>query len=87
MKMFAKNGLPLKVSTQWTEDTYTQNNRYDSLTHTEVAGWLVRINGFKYPRDDFDEGDYTVRYTPKEGRTPEGRMKAIEQALKDGGYK
>jgi hypothetical protein len=48
---------------------------------------LVRINGFKYPRDDFDEGDYTVRYTPREGRTQEGRMKAIEQALAEGGYR
>ena len=87
MRVFAKNGLPLKVSTQWTEDVYCNQDRYGNLKHTEVKGWLVRINGFKYPRDDFDEGDYTVRYTPREGKTQEGKMKAVEQALADGGYK
>ena len=86
MRIFAKNGLPLKVSTQWTEDVYTNQDPHGNIYHNDVEGWLVRINGFKYPRDDFDEGDYTVRYTPKEGRTPEGRQKAIEQALKEGGY-
>jgi len=46
-----------------------------------VAGWLVRINGKKYPRDNYaDDGvDWTYRYTAP--NTDKGRQTAIRRAL------
>jgi len=49
-----------------------------------VAGWLVRINGQKYPRGHTDgdgSPDWTYRYTSP--NTEEGRRTAIERALKE----
>ena len=90
-KKFGKNGLPLKVTSQWTNDTYhyrTSKNS-DDLQAETVEGWLVRINGLKFPRPQWNNDvdseffDYSYRYTPQEGRTEYGRQIAINNALKD----
>ena len=88
IKRFDKNGLPLKIKTEWTNDTYhyrTHKNS-DDLQAETVEGWLVRINGFKFPRGHTDgdgSPDWTYRYTPAEGRTEYGKQIAIGDALKD----
>ena len=44
-KMIAKNGLPLKIKAEWTNDIYhyrTYKNS-DDLQAETVEGWLVRI--------------------------------------------
>ena len=90
-KKFGKNGLPLKVTSQWTNDTYhyrTSKNS-DDLQAETVEGWLVIINGMKFPRPQWNNDvdgeffDYSYRYTPQEGRTEYGRQIAINNALKD----
>ena len=91
LKKFDKNGLPLKITTQWTDDTYhyrTSKNS-DDLQAETVEGWLVRINGVKFPRPrwnndvDVDFFDYSYRYTPAEGKTEYGKQIATTDALKD----
>ena len=90
-KIIAKNGLPLKIKAEWTNDTYhyrTSKNS-DDLQAETVEGWLIRINGLKFPRPqwnndvDGDFFDYSYRYTPKEGNTEYGKQVAITDALKD----
>ena len=62
-KKFDKNGLPLKIKAEWTNDTYhyrTHKNS-DDLQAETVEGWLVRINGFKFPRPRWNndvDGDF-----------------------------
>ena len=76
-RAIANNGLPLKIQTEWTEDVYTNQDIDGNISTVEVNGWLIRINGKKYPRQLGDEGiDWTYRYTTKD------RRKAIENALK-----
>ena len=95
MRLIAENGLPLKITTQWTDDTYYDNDGYDTIQNIEVSGYIVRINGKKYPRgnvyQDEDTGefriDWTYRYTPPEGKTQSGRLTAIRNALKDAGIR
>jgi len=90
-KKFDNNGLPLKVTAQWTDDVYHyRTSKYsDDLQAETVAGWLVRINGFKFPRpqwnNDYDGDffDYSYRYTPQEGQTEYGKRIAINNAIKD----
>ena len=76
-KAIADNGLPLKIQTEWTEDTYTNEDEHGNIETVDVKGWLVRINGKKYPRDNWgDDGpDWTYRYTSKD------RNQAILNAL------
>ena len=90
-KMIAKNGLPLKIKAEWTNDTYhyrTHKNS-DDLQAETVEGWLVRINGMKFPRPqwnndvDGDYFDYSYRYTPAEGKTDQGKQVAINDSIKD----
>ena len=53
---------------------------------TNVAGWLIRINGKKYPRGHTGgdgEPDWTYRYTPEQGNTEEGKRIAINRALRE----
>ena len=81
-KAIADNGLPLKIQTEWTEDVYTNQDQYGNIETVEVNGWLVRINGKKYPRQLGDDGiDWTYRYTAP--NTEEGRQTAIKRALQD----
>ena len=81
-RAIANNGLPLKIQTQWTEDTYTNQDQHGNIETVEVNGWLVRINGKKYPRQLGDEGiDWTYRYTAP--NTEEGRQIAIKRALQE----
>jgi len=85
-KLIADNGLPLKVTAQWTDnDYYERKNDYtDDLKCINVAGWLIRINGKKYPRGHTDgdsSPDWTYRYTPEEGHTEYGKRIAIQRAL------
>ena len=77
-RAIATNGLPLKIQTEWTEDFYTNQDQYGNIQTVDVNGWLVRINGKKYPRDNYgDDGvDWTYRYTTKY------RRQAIDNALK-----
>ena len=78
-RAIATNGLPLKIQTEWTEDSYTKQDDNGNIETVDVKGWLVRINGKKYPRDNYgDDGvDWTYRYTTK------NRRQAIYHALSE----
>ena len=81
-RAIANNGLPLKIQTEWTEDVYTNQDIDGNISTVEVDGWLIRINGKKYPRQLGDEGiDWTYRYTSP--NTEEGRQTAIKRALSE----
>jgi|TARA_B100000123_G_scaffold239500_1_gene192212 hypothetical protein len=81
-RAIADNGLPLKIQTEWTEDVYTNQDIDGNISTVEVNGWLIRINGKKYPRQLGDEGiDWTYRYTSP--NTEEGRQIAIKRALQE----
>ena len=87
-RAIADNGLPLKIQTEWTENDYWERVHPDSddLRCVPVKGWLVRINGRKFPRGHTDgdgEPDWTYRYTPEDGNSKVGRICAIENALRD----
>ena len=88
IRAIADNGLPLKIKAEWTENDYWDRTHPDTddLTCVTVAGWLVRINGRKYPRGHFDGDDtpdWTYRYTPQEGNTEAGKKIAIDRALSE----
>ena len=79
-RAIANEGIPLKIQTQWTENDYWERRYPDSdeMDCVAVRGWLVRINGKKYPRQLGDEGiDWTYRYTSKD------RDQAIKNALQE----
>ena len=79
-RYFSKSGLPLKITATWTDDDYWDRKYPDSdeMECTNVAGWLIRINGKKYPRQLGEEGiDWTYRYTTKD------KDEAIKNAIKD----
>ena len=80
-RAIANNGLPLKIQTDWTEDVYTNQDIDGNIKTVDVNGWLIRINGKKYPRGNYgDDGlDWTYRYTSP--NTEEGRQTAIKHAL------
>ena len=85
-RAIADNGLPLKIQTEWTDNDYWERVHPDSddMKCVNVAGWLVRINGKKYPRGNYaddDTLDWTYRYTAP--KTEEGRKIAIERALQE----
>lgn len=86
MKAIADNGLPLKITAQWTDNDYWERKHpdLDELECINVAGWLIRINGKKYPRGHTDgDGtpDWTYRYTA--GHDEEGKQVAIKRALSE----
>ena len=90
MKIIAPNGLPLKIQAQWTDDDYYERRHPDSdeMDCVNVAGWLIRINGKKFPRGHTDgdgSPDWTYRYTGGK-KTEEGKKWAINQALISGGF-
>ena len=83
IKAFSKNVLPLKIKAEYTRDEYYDYDQGE-LRCIPVEGWLVRINGVKFPRPDvWDDGrlDWTYRYTPKD--TAEGKMIAVEKAVRE----
>ena len=81
-RAIAENGLPLKIQTEWTEDVYTNQDIDGNISTEDVNGWLIRINGKKYPRQLGDEGiDWTYRYTAP--NTEDGRQIAIKRALQE----
>ena len=83
-RAIANNGLPLKIKTQYTENDYWERRYPDSdeMDCVAVRGWLIRINGKKYPRQLGDEGiDWTYRYTAP--NTEDGRQIAIKRALQE----
>ena len=81
-RAIANNGLPLKIQTEWTEDVYTNQDIDGNISTVGVNGWLIRINGKKYPRQLGDEGiDWTYRFTSP--NTEEGRQIAIKNALQE----
>jgi hypothetical protein len=74
----------LKIQVEWTDNDYWERRHPDAddLTCINVAGWLVRINGRKYPRGNYaddDTLDWTYRYTAP--RTEQGIKTAINRAL------
>ena len=81
-RAIADNGLPLKIQTEWTEDVYTNQDIDGNISTVEVNGWLIRINGKKYPRQLGEDGiDWTYRFTAP--RTDEGMQTAIKNALQE----
>ena len=83
-RAIANEGIPLKIQTQWTENDYWERRHPDGdeMDCVAVRGWLVRINGKKYPRQLGDEGiDWTYRYTAP--NTEDGRQIAIKRALQE----
>ena len=79
-RAIADNGLPLKIQTQWTEDVYTDQDIDGFIKTVDVNGWLIRINGKKYPRQLGEDGiDWTYRYTAP--KTERGQKTAIKRAL------
>ena len=81
-RAIAINGLPLKIDTEWSENIYTNQDIDGNIETVDVKGWLIRINGKKYPRQLGDEGiDWTYRYTSP--NTEEGRQIAIKRALQE----
>ncbi len=82
-RAIANEGIPLKIQTEWTENDYWERRYPDSdeMDCVEVRGWLVRINGKKYPRGNYgDDGlVWTYRYTSP--KTEEGRKTEIKHAL------
>ena len=85
IKLISRQGLPLKIQAEWTEDVYTNQDKDGNIKTVDVKGWLIRINGKKYPRDNYgDDGiDWTYRWiSPK---TEEGRQTAIERSLSQAG--
>ncbi len=90
MKMISKKGLPLKITTEWTDNDYwnRKSDYDDDLEVVNVSGWQVRINGVKFPRGHTDGNgypDWTYRYT-RHGKTEQGRKFAIESAITSGGF-
>ena len=85
IKLISRQGLPLKIKAEWTEDVYTNQDKDGNIKTVDVKGWLVRINGKKYPRDNYgDDGiDWTYRWTAP--NTEEGRQTAIERSLSQAG--
>ena len=83
-RAIANNGLPLKIQTEWTDNDYWERKYEDSdeMECVNVAGWLIRINGKKYPRQlGEDDIDWSYRYTSP--NTEEGRQEAIKRALSE----
>jgi len=85
-KLIADNGLPLKITAKWTDDDYHERRNPDSddMKVVNVAGWLIRINGKKYPRGHTDgdgSPDWTYRYTAENNK--EGKQVAIQRALRE----
>ena len=81
-RAIAINGLPLKIDTEWSENIYTNQDIDGNIETVDVKGWLIRINGKKYPRQLGDKGiDWTYRYTAP--NTEEGRQTAIKNALQE----
>ena len=83
-RAIANNGLPLKIRTEYTENDYWERRYPDSdeMDCVAVRGWLIRINGKKYPRQlGEDDIDWTYRYTAP--NTEEGRQTAIGRALSE----
>ena len=79
-RAIADNGLPLKIHTEWTENTYTNQDQHGNIETVDVKGWQVRINGKKYPRQLGENGiDWTYRYTTTD------RDQAIKNALQEAG--
>ena len=86
LRAIANNGLPLKIRAEYTENDYweRQHPDTDDLTCVAVRGWLIRINGKKYPRGHTDgdgNPDWTYRYTAP--KTEEGMQIAIKHALNE----
>ena len=82
-----KHTPKLRIQAEWTSDSYCHQNARGDITEVGVDGWLVRINGLKFPRAKWDDDrmgwDWSWRYTPNEGNTEAGKLKAIDHAMRD----
>jgi hypothetical protein len=84
LRAIANNGLPLKIRAEYTENDYWERRYPDSdeMDCVAVRGWLIKINGKKYPRQLGEDGiDWTYRYTAP--KTEEGMQIAIKRALSE----
>ncbi len=84
LRAISNNGLPLKIRAKYTENDYWERRYPDSdeMDCVAVRGWLIRINGKKYPRQLGEDGiDWTYRYTAP--KTEEGMQIAIKRALSE----
>jgi hypothetical protein len=89
MRAIAGNGLPLKITAQWTDNDYYERRHPDTddMDCVNVAGWLIRVNGKKFPRGHTDgdgSPDWTYRYTA--GHDEEGKKVAVNRALIEGRF-
>ncbi len=87
-RAIANNGLPLKIQTEYTNNDYWERRYPDSdeLECINVAGWLIRINGKKYPRQlGEDDIDWSYRYTCENNES--GKQIAIQRALTEAGLR
>ena len=87
-RAIANNGLPLKIQTEWTDNDYWERKYEDSdeMECVNVAGWLIRINGKKYPRQlGEDDIDWSYRYTCENNES--GKQIAIQRALTEAGLR
>ena len=87
-RAIANNGLPLKIQTEWTDNDYWERRYPDSdeMECVNVAGWLIRINGKKYPRQlGEDDIDWSYRYTCENNES--GKQIAIQRALTEAGLR
>ena len=85
-RAIANNGLPLKIQTEWTDNDYWERRHPDTddMECVNVAGWLIRINGKKYPRGHTDgDGHPDWSYRSTSPNTEERRQPAIQRALQD----
>ena len=83
-RAIANNGLPLKIQTEYTNNDYWERRYPDSdeMECINVAGWLIRINGKKYPRQlGEDDIDWSYRYTCENNES--GKQIAIARALNE----
>ena len=81
-----KTAPKIKIQAEWTQDAYTHQDARGHIQEVGVDGWLVRLNGIKFPRPQLDdEGgwDWSWRYTPKGGQSEEAKHKAITEAMRE----
>ena len=84
-----KTASKIKIYAEFDHNSYAYRpDRYmDAYDTEEVSGWLIRINGIKFPRPKYDydveDWDWSWRYTPKGGNSEEAKEIAIENAMID----
>jgi len=77
-----------KITAEWVHDEYQYrpNPYIDEFEHGVNEGWLVKINGVRFPRPQYnydnDTWDFTYLYV-NFGQDDKGRKEAVDYAIKD----